>query len=312
MRYVTIAELSDMIRKNLWKIPHDIDLVVGIPRSGLMVANMIALYLNKRLSDIDSFIDGRVFCCGNNRAHMVTQSKIKKVLVVDDSVHGGNAISQAKEKLSVISSKYDLFFYAPIVTSHGTQYVDAYASIIDDNRIFEWNLFHHPQINYSCLDMDGVLCKDPEIDDDGEKYRHFIKTANPIFLPTTTIDTIITCRLEKYRTITEEWLQNNGIQYNHLIMLDLPDKKSRLSWGKHGEYKANYYFKSSDTLFIESSLCQAEIIANISSKPVICIETNELIEKKEPPLTHGKKLRRLLKKHTPQMYNFIRKKLKSI
>ena len=311
MRYVTIAELSDMIRKNLWKIPHDIDLVVGIPRSGLMVANMIALYLNKRLSDIDSFIDGRVLSCGNNRSHMVRQSEIKKVLVVDDSVHSGNAISRAKEKLSAVTSQYDFFFFAPIVTSSGAHHVNAHAIIIDDTRIFEWNLFHHPQINCSCLDMDGVLCRDPEIDDDGEKYRHFITTTEPIFLPTTTIDTIITCRLEKYRTITEEWLHKHGVQYNHLIMLNFPDKKSRLSWGKHGEYKAEYYTNSSNSLFIESSLSQAEIIANISGKPVICIETNELIEKQQVP-SHGKKVRRLLKKHVPKTYNFIREKLKSL
>ena len=310
MRYITIAELSDMVRNNLWKIPHDIDLVVGIPRSGLLVANMIALYLNKRLSDIDSFINGKVFSCGNTRFHMVNQTEIKKVLVVDDSVHSGSAMKRAKEKLYDLTSKYDFFFFSPIVTSHGAQHVDAHAIVIDDNRIFEWNLFHHPQINCSCLDMDGVLCKDPEIDDDGEKYRHFIKTADPIFIPTTTIDTIITCRLEKYRPMTKEWLQKHNIQYNHLIMLDFPNKKSRLTWGKHGEYKANYYSNSSDSLFIESSLSQAKIIANISGKPVICLETNELIEKQEVP-PHGKKVRRLLKKHVPKTYNFIRKKLKS-
>ena len=311
MIYVTIADLSDMIRKNLWKIPHDIDLVVGIPRSGLMAANMVALYLNKRLSDIDSFIDGRVFSCGNNRSHMVNKSDIKKILVVDDSVHSGSAMSLAKEKLSILTSLYDFSFFAPIVTSHGARYVDEHAIVIDDNRIFEWNLFHHPQINCSCLDMDGVLCRDPVIDDDGEMYCNFINTAEPIFLPTTKIDTIITCRLEKYRTITEEWLQKHGIQYNHLIMLDFPDKKSRLAWGKHGEYKANYYSNSIDSLFIESSLSQAEIIANISGKPVICIETNELIEKQVTP-SQDKKVCGLLKKQFPKTYNYIRNKMKSL
>lgn len=33
MKYITIADLSDTIRKNIWKIPHDIDCVIGIPRS---------------------------------------------------------------------------------------------------------------------------------------------------------------------------------------------------------------------------------------------------------------------------------------
>jgi YesN/AraC family two-component response regulator len=94
MRYVTTSELSRMLRSNLWKIPHDIDLVVGIPRSGLMVANMVALYLNKKLSDIDSFVEGRIFNIGSTRAHMVADTPIRKVLVVDDDVEIGHYIAQ--------------------------------------------------------------------------------------------------------------------------------------------------------------------------------------------------------------------------
>lgn len=306
MRYVTIAELSDMIRQNLWKIPHDIDLVVGIPRSGLMAANMIALYLNRRLSDLDSFIEGRIIPCGENRVSMVSTSEIKKVLVVDDSVHSGNALNKAKKKISNLTGTYSFFYFSPIVTTMGKQYVDAYAETIDDERIFEWNLFHHPQINNSCLDLDGVLCKDPIIDDDGEQYKEFIRTALPLFLPTTTINTIITCRLEKYRLLTEEWLHQHNIRYNNLIMLNLPTRESRLSWGKHGEYKGEYYKSSSNNLFIESSFAQAQIIASISRKPVICIESNKLVS--PPPIpAHEKKVKRWLKRKMPNTYSFLKK-----
>lgn len=306
MRYVTIAELSDMIRQNLWKIPHDIDLVVGIPRSGLMVANIIALYLNKRLSDLDSFIEGRIFACGENRVSMVSTDQVKRVLVVDDSVHSGTALNKAKRKISHLTEIYSFFYFSPIVTTTGKQSVDAYSETIDDERIFEWNLFHHPQINNSCLDLDGVLCKDPIIDDDGEQYKNFILTTPPLFLPTTTIDTIITCRLEKYRSLTEEWLRQHNIQYNNLIMLNLPTRESRLSWGKHGEYKGDYYKNSSNNLFIESSSVQAQIIASISRKPVICIESNKLVL--PPPIpTHGKKAKRWLKKKMPNAYLFFKK-----
>ncbi len=60
MNYRTIADLSNLIRTNLYKIPHDIDVVVGVPRSGMLPATMIALYLNKRLSDINTFFVGGV------------------------------------------------------------------------------------------------------------------------------------------------------------------------------------------------------------------------------------------------------------
>ena len=277
MRYVTIKELSDLIRQNLWKIPHDVDCVVGIPRSGMLPASMIALYLNTNLSDVESFLNGRCFEIGHSRPHMMRHNTIKKVLIVDDSVGAGGSMSKTKEKLETVSGEYEYTFLAPIVTSTGKKFVNIFFEIIDEQRIFEWNLFHHGFLENSCIDIDGVLCKDPDIDDDGEQYIHFLQTAIPLFIPTAPIGTIISCRLEKYRKLTEDWLKKNNISYKELVMLNLPTKAARLKWGKHGEYKGEFYKLSKYNLFIESSLRQAEIIANISHKPVICIETNSLI-----------------------------------
>lgn len=278
MRYVTIKELSDLIRQNIWKIPHDIDCVVGIPRSGLMVANMIALYLNKRLGDVESLLEGKCFDIGISRAYMMNHSTIHKVLVVDDSVWSGLSMAKVKERLNNVADKYELTFFAPIVTSNGAECVDIFFEVIDGQRIFEWNLFHHCFLENACFDIDGVLCKDPAIDDDGEQYAQFLQNATPLFIPTAPIGTIISCRLEKYRKLTEDWLKKYNIKYKELVMLDLPTKAARVKWGKHGEYKGEFYKSSGHNLFIESSLRQAEIIANISHKPVICIETNSLIE----------------------------------
>ena len=278
MRYVTTSELSRMLRSNLWKIPHDIDLVVGIPRSGLMVANMVSLYLNKRLSDIDSFVDGRIFNIGSTRAHMVADTPIRKVLVVDDSVMSGSSLEDAKQKLRPLTNRYEFCYFAPIVTSTSSHMVDAYAEIVDDVRIFEWNLFHHSLLESACIDLDGVLCVDPPVDDDGEIYTNYILNATPLFIPTSTIGTIVTCRLEKYRFQTETWLKQNNIKYHNLVMLDMPSRDERIKWGRHGEYKADYYSQHNEILFIESSLRQATTIAQLSHKDVICIETNSLIK----------------------------------
>jgi adenine/guanine phosphoribosyltransferase-like PRPP-binding protein len=58
MKYITIADLSETIRKNIWKIPRDIDFIIGVPRSGMIAASMIASYLNVPLIDVNSFIAG--------------------------------------------------------------------------------------------------------------------------------------------------------------------------------------------------------------------------------------------------------------
>ena len=298
MRYVTITELSDIIRRNLWKIPHDIDLVVGVPRSGILPASMIALYLNTNLGDIENLLEDKHFSIGRTRQHLMKHHEIKKILVVDDSVLSGGSMLEIKKKLDLISSKYDIIYLTPISSTRGTQYVDIYLEIIDDGRLFEWNLFHHDSLIKACFDLDGVFCCDPKIDDDGEQYIHFLKTTPPLFIPTAPIGTIITCRLEKYRKQTEAWLSKYNIQYKELVMLDLPTKAERLKWGQHGEYKGKYYRESDSFLFVESSYIQALSIANISHKPVICIETNSLIEEQNF-YTLRQKIRQKLLKVTP-------------
>ena len=80
-------------------------------------------------------------------------------------------------------------------------------------RIFEWNLFHHPILEQTCVDIDGVLCNDPEEseNDDGPKYEQFLRTVKPIYIPTKEIGWLVTCRLEKYRELTAEWLERNSV-----------------------------------------------------------------------------------------------------
>lgn len=275
MQYRTLADLSNLVRTNIYKVPHDIDLVVGIPRSGMLPANMIALFLNKKMSDIDSFCEGRIMSTGK-RSQYIADTGIKRVLIVDDSVNQGNSIKAAKDKLTVLNDKFEFVYLAPIVSSCGKELVDIYFEIIDDRRIFEWNLFHHPIIARSCLDIDGILNKDPEIDDDGNAYKQFLHDATPMFLPTVEIGTLITCRLEKYRNDTKSWLKRHNIRYKNLVMLDLPSREERIKWGRYGEFKGEYYKNHNHVLFIESNKKQAQIIANISNKPVICLETNSI------------------------------------
>ena len=104
MRYVTINELSQTIKNNLWQIPRDIDLVVGVPRSGMLAAEMISLYLNVRLSDVDSVANGRIYSVGETRSDSIQMGHINHVLVVDDSINSGMSMSHVREKLQPLQS----------------------------------------------------------------------------------------------------------------------------------------------------------------------------------------------------------------
>ena len=280
MNYISIAQLNMDIKNMLKNIPHDIDIVVGIPRSGLLVANFISLYINKPITDIDSFVDGRIMKSGktkNQKGLNLKFNEIKKVLICEDSCNSGNSINEAKAKLRKFNDKIKFVYLATYVTSNSKKNVDLYARIVEQPRVFEWNLMNSGFLHYACVDIDGVLCYDPtnEENDDGEKYINFIRNAKPKLIPTEKIKYLVTSRLEKYRKETEEWLSNNHIEYDELIMLDLSSAEERRKLNNHGEFKAEIFKSKKDAcIFIESELKQSEIISNLSGKTCICVNDN--------------------------------------
>ena len=70
MVYRSYEDLSSCLRRNLWKVPQDIDLIVGVPRSGMIPALMLAELMNKRCADIDAFIEEREMSCGGRQKLM--------------------------------------------------------------------------------------------------------------------------------------------------------------------------------------------------------------------------------------------------
>ena len=295
--YRSIEDMNKGIVSNLFKFPQNIDLIVGVPRSGMLPANLLALYLNKPYTDIDSFLEGRVYSTGQ-RGKYISKTDRSVVLIIDDSVSTGYAICKVKEKLKNKSLEYN-FIYSTVFVAPGSEHlIDIYCEVVHLPRVFQWNLFHHKQfVNNACFDIDGVLCVNPPIDDDGEQYISYLKDAIPYIIPSHEIDTLVTCRLEKYREITENWLNTHHVRYKHLIMLNFNTKAERISWGKHGEYKGQVYKDSKNLLFVESSLSEAMKIAEVSNKIVYCTENFQMIY---PHKTYNKFKGRYL---SPILYN---------
>lgn len=101
MKYRSLSDLSGLITKNLHLIPRDIDLVVGIPRSGILPAITISLLLNLRYADLDSFLEGRLSGVGSTKRHagLIDDFRAARhVLVIDDSLNRGNAMQEARER----------------------------------------------------------------------------------------------------------------------------------------------------------------------------------------------------------------------
>ncbi len=281
MHYRSIADMNDAIVRNLHRLPRDVDLVVGIPRSGLLAANLFCLITNIPMTDLDSFIDGRIYSSGTTKRRSALDrelSDMRRILVLDDSIRSGKAMCAARERLEAAGMADKVMLGAVFGTQTRHDEADFIFEVVPDPRVFQWNLMHHVVLEKSCVDLDGVLCVDPTHaeNDDGSAYMKFLAEAVPLHVPTRRIGALVTSRLEKYRRLTEEWLERQGVEYDALVMLDLPSKAERQRLGVHGSFKGEYYRKSDATLFIESEPAQAEAIARIAGKPAFCVETQQM------------------------------------
>lgn len=279
MEYRSFSDLSNIIVKNINVIPKDVDLIVGVPRSGLLVANIIALLINKPITDLKGYEENRLISYGSTKkseSFIVDCRSAKKVLIIDDSVCSGKAIMNAKDSISKLGLLGVEYIYGCVYLAPGKEdIVDFFLEKVNMPRIFEWNIYHHPILERACLDIDGVLCEDPteEQNDDGERYKDFLINAKPKIIPSVKVGALVSCRLSKYENETKEWMKKNDISFGELIMMDCSFEERRAR-GEHAIFKGDFYKKSNYVLFIESDSKQAKTIWEIAKKPVYCLEDN--------------------------------------
>lgn len=290
MKFVTLAELAGTIRKNVHKIPHDIDFVIGVPRSGVIAAGIIAEFLNAPLIDVDSFAKFGALPTGGRRSRFHRRSNAKKtrVLVVDDTIFHGWSLRAAKEKLEPFSFRYEFIYIAvflegpcdavDIWLADLRRYTDGYTTFV----LYEWNIFHHvPKLMGECIyDIDGVLCLDPPDERSGRPYLDYLPNAVPLFTPTVKVGELVTYRLEKYRELTEWWLYSQGVKYGALTMFPAKSYDERAEMGiSPAAFKADIYrLRPWAKLFVESDDRQAREIHAITRRPVYSVETNKIYE----------------------------------
>lgn len=279
MIYRSFQNMADTVRRNLWKIPQDVDLIVGVPRSGMIPALMIAELLHRRCATLDEFVGGTAMTCGA-RQRLMSKSQNKKVLIIDDTVNKGGAMQQTRERVQPMQGEYDITFAGVYARGRDAkEKVDIWLEDIYTPNggwyMYEWNILHHTvnKTLQSMWDIDGLVCKNPPKDKDLSAYEAYLPEAVPMIIPTTTVGAFVTYRLEKYRAITEQWLCRQGITYNRLLMFDAPDRDTRKAMMSAAEHKAMHYRQAAWAhLFVESDARQAERIYQLTSKPVFCYE----------------------------------------
>lgn len=254
------------------------EIVVGIPRSGMLPASQIALALGLPLADLHSFCAGRGWkisggICGE-------AAGARRVLLVDDATGFCKAMKGAMASLAEDRPDCTVMTCAVYATAKAAERLDIYFEECPHPRIFEWNWWRSRRLKGCCVDIDGVLCVDPTRAQNRNPglYRQFLADASPLFLTAKPVHALVTGRKEAYREETERWLRRHGIEYGKLKMLEVRSPRSAEG---HAERKAEFYQASPARLFIESSDRQAELIAEISGKDSLCITTRRLYRGKE-------------------------------
>lgn len=284
MHYRSTGQLNADIVGWADRLPKDIDLVVGIPRSGMLAATMLALHLHTPLADLDGLLAGRVLS-GGRRVRSMPQEVIgsaRRILVLDDSINKGGSMREAQHKVAAEAPELaDRVAWGAVYVAPGGAkgLVDHWCESIPQPRAFEWNILHHADLADACMDIDGVLCPDPEEgqNDDGPRYEEFLRQTPTRLVPGAKVGWLVTARLERYREQTQEWLRANGIRYGELVMHPAATAEQRRREQSHATFKAEVYRRTKAWLFIESSVEQSVAIADAVKRPVYCTDRRTMV-----------------------------------
>ena len=269
----SVADMARVIGANLHKIDRSqFDVVVGIPRSGMIPAALIATHLQLPLADCLGYKRGII--SGRSGDHVGLTGN--RVLLVDDSCNKGRAMARAVSLIAP-AKVTRLAVFGPYQVE-ASSVVDISFAECHGPRAFAWNMQKHIRLARWGFDFDGVFCPDPTSaeNDDGEKYLNFMRTSPQLFFPQRPIGHVITGRLERYRVPTLKQLERYGIECASLTMMPYATKAERMAIGGRGAWKAEQVKRLGLEFYIESSLKQATIISREAGIPVWCTETQAL------------------------------------
>jgi hypoxanthine phosphoribosyltransferase len=280
-----IADLVSVIKK----VFHSFDVVVGIPRAGMMIAAQIAEVYGKPLSSTDMLLEGKYWWRNQEFDFTANHAEykpieIKTALIVDDTAASGNHMKKAYKQLKEMHPQIDFKKIALYATPVSEENLDLYCKSISTVHLMETNFAIYGKCTspYSiAMDMDGVLCEDCpiEVAKDEEKYAKFLKEAKPYLKFLFRINYIVTARLEKYRKETEEWLEKHEVNYGKLIMMDGDYRVGT----DHAKWKAGVLKNLPEgTNYYESSTDQAKRIYELTGIQVLATDNMVMYGQRDP------------------------------
>jgi len=248
------------------KLPTNISGIVGIPRSGMIPASVIATQRHLPLWQLTE--DGKLELLGygnRGRSFGFPRDRDGPLAVIDDTVYAGNSMARARAALANRKALFCSVFVRPDRTAA----VDYFGRQLPSPQILEWNLMNSQQFvgraanpiygsGVAC-DFDGIICHDHASGGvPGTPY--LVPRVHPCRL-------IATGRHERERAKTEDWLRKHGARWERLEML----ADGVAPTAEHiAAHKARWFGSEPFGFFLESEPEQAALIQRLTGKLVIC------------------------------------------
>ncbi len=274
LSFISLHEAIDWV--NDWYAelqPQNYDIIAGIPRGGLIIASIIATKYDKPLSTPDELLNGKAW-----RAETL-MAKGNKILLIDDTLSSGYTMQKTKEEIKRLN--YQVTTAVLIAENSMGEKADHIYKFIPKPFQCEWDLAHGKGRDSYIVasDLDGVICYDcpEEIYDLSKEYEKWLVNAQLQFLPSYEIDAIVTCRLEKYRAITENWLAEHRVKYHKLYMWDTTEGERGYT-DNFARHKVELLLKIKPDIFYESSQEEAVLINDLTKIPVLWWKGKVLIQ----------------------------------
>lgn len=282
MHYRTVGNLSELVNAYAHRVPHDVDLIVGIPRSGMLVASILSLKLNLPMTDLYAFCRNDALdqsalrhCHG---ALLDRPWEAKRILLVDDSIASGKSL---REAVSMVRDVFpgEIMTMVAFALRENTAKVDVYLETVEQPRVFEWNIMHHNLLAYSCMNLDGVIAEAVASDASLEAQKTHWAKRPPLFIPSARIGHLITATPEQARPQVEAWLERHGICYEQLHMPPQPltgEDETAVKQAFQAFVAGVFKGDPHALMLFESCPQRAEAIMQATQKPVFCVPTNEM------------------------------------
>ena len=261
----------DYVNTWLQQVPNIFDCYVGVPRAGLLFANILASCYGRALATPEGFIRGEIWNC-----HGIQNQQIKNVLIIEDSILTGKQLRESTEIIKAYNPLLTVKTASLFVTDFKNAKVDYCLFSRSEFTWAAWNLLTSGfMLSPLAVDMDGVLCRDcpPNLDVYSKEYEDWIADAAPFLIPRYPIKAVVTGRLERFRPQTEDWLARNQVKYDELIMRESLDVGS----GSH-KAKAIKHLSPKPVWFWESNRLEAEVINSEAHLPVLCVDEMVLLK----------------------------------